>query len=45
MAKWIQFREVEKAVSAAVAVNFYTGYDEKEIEDFIKKNELGELIP
>jgi len=40
LAKWLQFKEVEKAIAAAIAVNFYTGYDDKEIENFIKKNNL-----
>jgi hypothetical protein len=29
LAKWLQFRELEKAIASAIAVNYYTGHDEK----------------
>lgn len=32
LVKWLQFKELEQALGAAVAVNYYTGYDEREVE-------------
>ena len=32
LAKWLQFKDLEHAIGAAVAVNYYTGYDDREIE-------------
>lgn len=29
LAKWLQFKELEQALAAAVAVNYYTGLDER----------------
>lgn len=45
LAKWLQFRELEKAIASAIAVNYYTGHDEKQIEEFITKNKLDDITP
>ena len=36
---------LEEAVSAALAVNYYVGNTEKEVDAFIKNNRLDQLTP
>jgi hypothetical protein len=36
----LQFDQIEKAIAAAIAVNFYTGYNEIEIDEVVKKSKF-----
>ena len=45
LANFLRFDMLEEAVSAALAVNYYVGNTEKEVDAFIKNNRLDQLTP
>ena len=40
LSRFLRFHQLTDAISAAVAVNYFIGEDEKSLEEFIKENNL-----
>jgi Glu-tRNA(Gln) amidotransferase subunit E-like FAD-binding protein len=43
LSRFLRFHQLTDAISAAVAVNYFIGDDEKALEEFIKTNGLEEM--
>jgi len=43
LSRFLRFHQLTDAISAAVAVNYFIGDDEKSLEEFIKSNGLEDM--